>query len=308
MSTTICVIGNRDWDQEQRKTSKKSITKVETQLQELREIRWPLKNRLIIKVNNIILPRQRERERESLEWQRRSWSTKIEENPKKKTENSASGQVCPNDYCKITLEKKVCCFTSSSSFGGSRTYLLSLQDIRYTHWSIIIIMVEGFAKGVKYALFFANVIIFTGGLVVFSIGVWTLSDKSFMERLLGSNLYVASAGILIATGIVVTIISFLGTLGAYREIKCMLLCFFVILFLIFIVMLVGGILGYIFRSEVDERMHTEMVNSVKTYKEDSKVTDAWDSVQRNVSLPSSFSLHLQESSEEMNSTFVHRLS
>jgi tetraspanin-11 len=169
-------------------------------------------------------------------------------------------------------------------------------------------MVEGFAKGVKYALFFANVIIFTGGLVVFSIGVWTLSDKSFMERLLGSNLYVASAGILIATGIVVTIISFLGTLGAYREIKCMLLCFFVILFLIFIVMLVGGILGYIFRSEVDERMHTEMVNSVKTYKEDSKVTDAWDSVQRNVSLPSSFSLHLQESSEEMNSTFVHRLS
>lgn len=122
-----------------------------------------------------------------------------------------------------------------------------------------------------------------GGLVVFSIGVWTLSDKSFMERLLGSNLYVASAAILIATGVVVTIISFLGTLGAYREIKCMLLTFFVILLIIFIVMLVGGILGYIFRSEVDERMHTEMVNSVKSYKEDSKVTDAWDSVQRNVS-------------------------
>ena len=120
--------------------------------------------------------------------------------------------------------------------------------------------------------------------MVFSIGVWTLSDKSFMERLLGSNLYVASAAILIATGVVVTIISFLGTLGAYREIKCMLLTFFVILLIIFIVMLVGGILGYIFRSEVDERMHTEMVNSVKSYKEDSKVTDAWDSVQRNVSL------------------------
>lgn len=124
----------------------------------------------------------------------------------------------------------------------------------------------------------------TGGLVVFSIGVWTLSDKSFMERLLGSNLYVASAAILIATGLVVTIISFLGTLGAYREIRCMLLIFFVILFIIFVVMLVGGILGYIFRSEVDERMHTEMVASIKSYKEDSKVTDAWDSVQRNVSI------------------------
>ena len=89
-----------------------------------------------------------------------------------------------------------------------------------------------------------------GGVTVFSIGVWTLSDKSFMERLLGSNLYVASAAILIATGVVVSIISFLGTLGAYREIRCMLITFFVILFMIFIVMLVGGILGYIFRSEV----------------------------------------------------------
>ncbi|KAI1297282.1 Tetraspanin-11 [Halotydeus destructor] len=89
-----------------------------------------------------------------------------------------------------------------------------------------------------------------GGITVFSIGVWTLSDKSFMERLLGSNLYVASAAILIATGVVVAIISFLGTLGAYREIRCMLITFFVILFMIFIVMLVGGILGYIFRSEV----------------------------------------------------------
>ena len=131
-----------------------------------------------------------------------------------------------------------------------------------------------------------------GGLVVFSIGVWTLSDKSFMERLLGSNLYVASAAILIATGIVVTIISFLGTLGAYREIKCMLLIFFVILMLIFITMMVGGILGYIFRSEVDERMHTEMVGSVKSYKEDSTVTGAWDSVQRNVSFFSPCSLSI----------------
>lgn len=163
-------------------------------------------------------------------------------------------------------------------------------------------MVEGFAKGVKYALFFANVIIFVstlhctpsathpslslpqiGGLVAFSIGVWVLSDKSYMERLLGSNLYVASAAILIATGVIVQIISFVGILGAYREIKCLLIIFFIILLIIFVTMMVGGILGYIFRSEVDERMHTQMVDSVKLYREDDKVTDAWDSVQKNVS-------------------------
>lgn len=71
-----------------------------------------------------------------------------------------------------------------------------------------------------------------------------------MERLLGTNLYVASAAILIVTGSIVAIISFLGTFGAYKEIKCMLLTYFVILFMLFIVMVTAGILGYVFRLEV----------------------------------------------------------
>jgi tetraspanin-11 len=142
-------------------------------------------------------------------------------------------------------------------------------------------MVDGLGKGVKYAMFAANGVIFVGGLVVFAVGVWTLADRSFMERLLGSNLYVASASLLIAAGVIVAIISFLGSLGAYKEIRCMILTFFVILFFIFLLMLIGGILGYVFRNQVDERMHREMISTVGLYKNDSAVTDAWDSVQKN---------------------------
>jgi len=61
---------------------------------------------------------------------------------------------------------------------------------------------------------------------------------------------VASASLLIAAGVIVAIISFLGSLGAYKEIRCMLLTFFVILFFIFLLMLIGGILGYVFRNQV----------------------------------------------------------
>ena len=64
------------------------------------------------------------------------------------------------------------------------------------------------------------------------------------------DLKVASAALLIAAGVVVAIISFLGSLGAYKEIRCMLLTFFVILFFIFVLMLIGGILGYVFRNQV----------------------------------------------------------
>ncbi|RWS03895.1 tetraspanin-11-like protein [Dinothrombium tinctorium] len=119
-----------------------------------------------------------------------------------------------------------------------------------------------------------------GGIVVFAVGVWTLSDKSFMERLLGTNHYIASAAILIGAGIIVSIISFLGTIGAYKEIKCILVTYFIILFMLFVVMLVGGILGYVFRSEVDERMHSEMVTTVRSYGNDTSITDAWDAVQK----------------------------
>ncbi|KAF7496647.1 Tetraspanin-11 [Sarcoptes scabiei] len=140
---------------------------------------------------------------------------------------------------------------------------------------------SGVGKGIKFAMFAANGIIFIGGLVVFAIGVWTLADRSFMERLLGSNLYITSASLLIAAGVIVSFISFLGSLGAYKEIRFMLLVFFVLLFLIFILMLLGGILGYVFRNQVDDRMKREMKITISYYGNDSAITDAWDSVQRN---------------------------
>ncbi|OQR75544.1 tetraspanin-11-like [Tropilaelaps mercedesae] len=52
--------------------------------------------------------------------------------------------------------------------------------------------------------------------------------------------------------------------------------------MLFIVMMVGGILGYVFRNEVDERMYQEMLMSIRIYKNDSVVTKAWDAVQRHV--------------------------
>ncbi|XP_076304160.1 CD151 antigen-like [Tachypleus tridentatus] len=142
--------------------------------------------------------------------------------------------------------------------------------------------VEGCGKIIKYAMFVANLIILICGIVVFSVGVWILADKSYMERLMGSNMYVSSAAILIATGVIVVIISFLGCMGSYKEVKCMLLTFFILMFIIFIIMLVGGILGYVFRDEVDEKMKKEMLNSIPLYGNDTAVTEAWDQVQKNL--------------------------
>jgi tetraspanin-11 len=62
-----------------------------------------------------------------------------------------------------------------------------------------------------------------GGITVLGIGIWTLVDKSFMNELLGTNLFLGAVYILIATGAIISLIAFFGCLGALKEIKCMLL-------------------------------------------------------------------------------------
>lgn len=102
-----------------------------------------------------------------------------------------------------------------------------------------------------------------------------------MERLLGINLYVASAVLLIITGTIVAFISLLGSLGAYKEIKYMLKTYFVILLALLAVILTVGSLCFIFRQELDDRLQKEMYSSMRLYGNDSQVTEAWDSMQIN---------------------------
>lgn len=112
-----------------------------------------------------------------------------------------------------------------------------------------------------------------------ALGIWTVSDRSFMERLLGINLYIASAVLLIITGTIVAVISLLGSLGAYKELKYMLKSYFVILLALLAVILTTGSLCFVFRAELDDRLQKELHSSMKLYGNDSHVTEAWDSLQ-----------------------------
>lgn len=141
---------------------------------------------------------------------------------------------------------------------------------------------DGCGKLVKYAIFVSNFVIFVGGLTVFGIGIWTLMDKSFINELLGTNLFMGAVYVLIVTGALVSLISFFGCLGAIKEIKCMLVTYFLAVLIIFVVMLVGGILGYVFREKVRYSMEQEMYSTIKTYNEKKSVRRAWDDTQENL--------------------------
>eukprot|EP00794_Sanderia_malayensis_P018166 gene18166-19979_t len=85
---------------------------------------------------------------------------------------------------------------------------------------------------------------------IFAIGVWTLAAKNDYEALLGSVMYVASAGIMIASGLFGLFVCTFGIIGATRESRFMVLGFFVMITIVCLLELVAGILAYVYRGEV----------------------------------------------------------
>ena len=81
-------------------------------------------------------------------------------------------------------------------------------------------------------------------------------------------------------------VSFVGCFGSVKEVKCMLLTYFISLFLMFVVLLVGGVLGYVFRAQVEDNLRPEMIHTIEEYDpvlgETDPITKAWDDTQRNV--------------------------
>lgn len=63
----------------------------------------------------------------------------------------------------------------------------------------------------------------------------------------------------------------------------MLKTYFVILLCLLAVIVSTGSICFVFRGELDDRLQQEMQTSMKMYANDSHVTEAWDSMQINVS-------------------------
>lgn len=138
---------------------------------------------------------------------------------------------------------------------------------------------DGCGQCVKFSMFIVNFLIFCGGATVFGLGLWSLIDNSFVNELLGTNLFSGAVYVLIGTSALVCVLSFFGCLGAAREVKCMLLTYFILLFLIFVTMLIGGILAIVFRGKVSETMDREMRSSLRLYGNRRSFTRAWDETQ-----------------------------
>ncbi|NXX91606.1 TSN8 protein, partial [Centropus bengalensis] len=72
----------------------------------------------------------------------------------------------------------------------------------------------------------------------------------------------AGVDLLIAVGSIIMVLGFLGCCGAIKESRCMLLLFFIGLLLILILQITGGILGAVYRSQIETSLNLTLMESV----------------------------------------------
>ncbi|NWU95081.1 TSN8 protein, partial [Upupa epops] len=121
----------------------------------------------------------------------------------------------------------------------------------------------GVSSCMKYSMFIFNFLFWVCGCIILGVSIWIRVSKDAQQELeINSSLF-AGVDLLIAVGSIIMVLGFLGCCGAIKESRCMLLLFFIGLLLILILQVAGGILGAVYRSQIETSLNKTLQESVK---------------------------------------------
>lgn len=137
----------------------------------------------------------------------------------------------------------------------------------------------------KYLLLAFNFVFWIAGISVLAVGIWSRVAASDYEALMGDTDVDKAANILIAAGVLVLIIGFIGCCGALKENKWLLLMYSFLVFLIFVLEIAAGVMAYRNRDEMENEIKKAINNTVfKEYgkADHSKLTKAINLAQEHI--------------------------
>ncbi|NXB74509.1 TSN8 protein, partial [Donacobius atricapilla] len=102
------------------------------------------------------------------------------------------------------------------------------------------------------------------GCIILGFSIWirVSSTQQVNAYSHASTIIFAGVNLLIAVGAIIMILGFLGCCGAVKESRCMLMLFFIVLLLILILQITGGILGAVYKPEVEKAFNLTLSASV----------------------------------------------
>ncbi|KFW11990.1 Tetraspanin-8 [Fulmarus glacialis] len=131
----------------------------------------------------------------------------------------------------------------------------------------------GVSSCMKYSMFIFNFLFWVCGSIILGVSIWIRVSKDAQQVNVCDSSLFAGVDLLIAVGSIIMVLGFLGCCGAVKESRCMLLLFFIGLLLILILQITGGILGAVYRSQIETSLNktlVESVNSLQSSTEESK--------------------------------------
>ncbi|MEQ2300924.1 hypothetical protein AMECASPLE_030771 [Ameca splendens] len=142
-------------------------------------------------------------------------------------------------------------------------------------------MAQGCLKCLKYTMCVANFLCFVSGVALLSFGIYLMVNFR-IAALTPSLASLNIPSMLLISGIIITCVSFLGFLGALKENRCLLLTFFLVLFLLMLVELTAACLMLIYEREIGELVTKDLNKGLEIARHSStnatKMSD-WDVVQ-----------------------------
>ncbi|KAM7540336.1 hypothetical protein Aperf_G00000046740 [Anoplocephala perfoliata] len=128
-------------------------------------------------------------------------------------------------------------------------------------------------KCVKYALFAFCLVAWILGLVAFIWGIVARATGHFgpLETHLPS--ITNGANLLIAVGLIIMFVGFLGCCGAFRESQFLLFAFFCSMFLCFILLMAAGLWAVAWTPRIPVYLHGSLEKLIRSYKADSNQDD-----------------------------------
>ncbi|KAG1958697.1 leukocyte surface antigen CD53 [Pimephales promelas] len=137
-------------------------------------------------------------------------------------------------------------------------------------------------KCLKYTMCLVNFIFFICGAAVFGIGIYLMTSSRF-SSMLPSLEAMNIANSLFIIGIIITCVSFLGFLGSLKENRCLLISFFILLFILMLAELATACVLLMYEKQViefiDKDLKIGLQKSIEKRKNGTVVNDDWDTVQ-----------------------------
>uniref|UniRef100_A0A0B8RPX8 Tetraspanin n=1 Tax=Philothamnus irregularis TaxID=1899461 RepID=A0A0B8RPX8_9SAUR len=124
----------------------------------------------------------------------------------------------------------------------------------------------GVSACMKYSMFIFNFFFWIIGCIILGFSIWIHVSKNIQEDFKTDSDLLSAVNLLIAVGSVIMVLGFLGCCGAMKESQCMLLLFFIGLLMILLLQIVAGILGAVYKPQIEGIVNQTLEKQIDALK------------------------------------------